>query len=186
MALLLVCATPALGQSGNAEAGKAKAEVCGSCHGADGNATLPGVPSLAQQPAMHTFLQLVQFRAKRRADPQMSPFAEKLSDRDMQDIAAYFAAQKAKPGEFKADETKAALGKKTLEASFCGSCHMPELQGQNQIPRLAGQNYDYLVKQLRGMKAGTRRDFDGTMVSAAQVLSDQDIENLSHYLASMK
>lgn len=168
------------------EAGRAKAEVCVSCHGPSGNATLPGLPSLAAQPAMHTFLQLVQFRAKRRVDVQMAPFAEKLSDRDMQDIAAYFAAQKPAPGTHAADNAKAAAGKKTLEANYCGSCHMPDLSGQNQIPRLAGQNFQYLVKQLRGLKDGSRRDFDGTMASAAQVLSDNDIENLAHYLASMK
>ena len=63
---------------------------------------------------------------------------------------------------------------------------MHDLSGQNQVPRLAGQNYAYLVKQMRGLKDGSRRDIDGTMASAAQALSDQDIENLAHYLAGMK
>ncbi len=168
------------------EAGRAKAEVCVACHGPNGNAVLPGVPSLAAQPAMHTFLQLVQFREKRRRDPQMSPFAEKLTDRDMQDIGAYFAAQKAAPSSFVVDANKAAIGRKLLEAHHCGSCHMPDLSGQNQIPRLAGQNVEYLVKQMRGLKDGSRRDIDGTMASAAQALSEQDIDNLAHYLASVK
>ncbi len=157
-----------------------------ACHGLNGNAVLPGVPSLAAQPAMHTFLQLVQFREKRRRDPQMSPFAEKLTDRDMQDIGAYFAAQKAAPSSFVVDANKAAIGRKLLEAHHCGSCHMPDLSGQNQIPRLAGQNVEYLVKQMRGLKDGSRRDIDGTMASAAQALSEQDIDNLAHYLASVK
>lgn len=168
------------------EAGRGKSEVCVACHGANGNATLPGVPSLAAQPAMHTFLQLVQFRENRRRDAQMSPFAEKLTDRDMQDIGAYFAAQKVVPSRFVADAGKAAAGRKLLEAHHCGSCHMPDLSGQNQIPRLAGQNVEYVVKQLRGLKDGSRRDIDGTMASAAQALSDQDIENLAHYLATVK
>ncbi len=167
-------------------AGRAKAEVCVACHGPNGNAVLPGVPSLAAQPAMHTFLQLVQFREKRRRDPQMSPFAEKLTDRDMQDIGAYFAAQKAAPSSFAVDANKAATGRKLLEVHHCGSCHMPDLSGQNQIPRLAGQNVEYLVKQMRGLKDGSRRDIDGTMASAAQALSEQDIDNLAHYLASVK
>lgn len=183
---LLSCALPLLSHAADVEAGRAKSAVCAACHGVDGNATLPGVPSLAAQPAMHTFLQLVQFRAKRRDDPQMAVFAEKLSDGDMRDIAAYFAAQKAKAADYKADAAKAALGKQALEANYCGSCHMPDLSGQNQMPRLAGQSYDYLVKQLRGLKAGTRRDIDGSMASAAQVLSEQDIDNISQYLAAMK
>jgi len=170
----------------DAEAGRAKAEVCVACHGPGGNATLPGVPSLAAQPAMHTFLQLVQFRAKRRVDVQMAPFAEKLSDGDMRDLAAYFAAQKPAGPAFTADPAKAALGRKLAEAHHCGSCHLPDLSGQNQIPRLAGQDFQYLVKQLRGLKDGSRRDIDGTMASAAQALSEQDIDNLSHYLAALK
>jgi cytochrome c553 len=168
------------------EAGARKAEACVSCHGTNGNATLPGVPSLAAQPAMHTFLQLIQFREKRRRDLQMSPFAEKLTDRDMQDIGAYFAAQKPAAQGFTADAAKAATGRKLLEMHYCGSCHAPDLSGQHQIPRLAWQNFEYLIRQMRGLRDGSRRDIDGTMASAAQALSDQDIENLAHYLASLK
>lgn len=170
----------------DATAARAKAEVCVACHGPGGNATLTGMPSLAAQPVLHTFLQLVQFREKRRRDAQMTPVAETMSDRDMQDVAAYFAAQKALPRLFTADAAKAAAGQKLLDAHYCGSCHLPDLSGQNQIPRLAGQDFQYLVRQLKGLKDGSRRDIDGTMASAAQALSDQDIDHLAHYLAGLK
>lgn len=183
-AVALLVSGNAFAADADAEAGRGKAEVCVACHGPGGNATLPGVPSLAAQPALHTFLQLVQFREKRRRDAQMSPFAEKLSDRDMRELGAYFAAQKPAAPAFQADAVKAAAGRKVLDAQYCGSCHMPDLSGQQQIPRLAGQDFQYLVKQMRGLKDGSRRDIDGTMASAAQALSDQDIENLAHYLAS--
>lgn len=167
------------------ETGRRKAVTCIPCHGPGGNATQPGVPSLAAQPAMHTYFQLIQFREKRRIDPQMSPYAARLSDRDMQDMAAYFAAQPAAPPAFRADPLKAAAGRKTAELHHCGSCHLPALTGQNHIPRLAGQNFAYLIKQLRGFKHGTRPDIDGTMSMAAQPLSEQDIENLGHYIAGL-
>ena len=173
-------------RAADVQAGARKAEPCVACHGPNGNATLPGVPSLAAQPELYTFLQLVQFREKRRRDAQMAPFAEQLSDRDMQDIGAYFAVRKMVASKFQADAVKAAAGRKVLDMHRCNSCHMPDLSGQQQIPRLAGQNYEYLVKHLRGLKDGSRRDIDGTMASAAQALSEQDIENLAHYLASMK
>ena len=51
---------------------------------------------------------------------------------------------------------------------------------------LAGQQFEYLRTQLRGFKAGTRFDMDGNMTSAAQSLSDADIELLADYLAGMK
>lgn len=66
------------------------------------------------------------------------------------------------------------------------ACHGPALMGQQHIPRLAGQQREYLRTQLRGFKAGTRFDMDGNMTSAAQALSDADIETLVDYLAGTK
>ena len=54
------------------------------------------------------------------------------------------------------------------------------------MPRLAGQDLDYLLKLLRGFKAQTASDLDGTMTTAAQPLSAEDVENLAHYLASRR
>ncbi len=71
-------------------------------------------------------------------------------------------------------------------ANHCGSCHMPDYSGQKHIPRLAGLEYDYLVKQLRGFKTGARPDIDGTMASAAQPLSEQDIADIAGYLAGLR
>ena len=65
------------------------------------------------------------------------------------------------------------------------SCHAPQLQGQKQVPRLAGQSIEYSVVQLRNIRSGTRVDMDGTMGSAARGLSDEDIEVLAIYAASL-
>ncbi len=59
------------------------------------------------------------------------------------------------------------------------------LSGQNQIPRLTGLPRDYLVTQLRGYKAQTRADTDLSMTMSAQPLTDDDIENLAHFIASV-
>jgi len=53
------------------------------------------------------------------------------------------------------------------------------------VPLLAGQDLAYLLKLLRGFKARTASDLDGTMTMAAQPLSAEDVENLAHYLASV-
>ena len=114
----------------------------------------------------------------------MSPFAEKLTDADMKDIAAYFAAQKPAEPTLVPDEAKVVAGKAVAQRNFCGSCHTNTFAGQKHIPRLAGQHYEYLVKELRGFKTGARPDIDGTMASAAQPLSENDITNVAHYLAT--
>ncbi|HEY7253447.1 MAG TPA: c-type cytochrome, partial [Methylomirabilota bacterium] len=86
VAASLLAATAA--SAADPEAGRAKAEVCAACHGPDGNATIPGTPSLAGQPAYFTHWQLIKYRDGRRKDSQMTPLAEKLTDADMADLAA--------------------------------------------------------------------------------------------------
>jgi cytochrome c553 len=178
-------ATAAPTRAADPEAGRHKAEPCKSCHGADGNSTIPGTPSLAGQPTFFTHWQLIKYRDRRRKDPQMSPFAANLSDADMADLAAFYAAQRPLPRPAATDSSKVATGRQLAEQHHCVSCHRPGLVGYEQVPRLAGQDLTYLVKLLRGFKAQTAGDLDGTMTTAAQPLSDADIENLAHYMATL-
>ena len=68
----------------------------------------------------------------------------------------------------------------------CTQCHGAALKGQQHIPRLAGQQAEYLKVQLRGFKAGARFDMDGQMTSAAQALSEADITALADYMAGLE
>ncbi|HEX6776257.1 MAG TPA: c-type cytochrome [Methylomirabilota bacterium] len=183
LALLATIGAPA--HAADVEAGKRKAEACGACHGVDGNATIPGTPSLAGQPVYFTHWQLIKYRDGRRKDAQMSPFAKNLTDTDMADLAAYYAAQRPLPRPATTDPAKVAEGKRLAMFHHCASCHRPDLSGQQQVPRLAGQDYEYLLRLLRGFKAKTASDLDGTMTMAAQPLREEDLENLVQYLASL-
>lgn len=163
-----------------------KAEACVACHGANGNSTNEVVPSLAGQPKQFITTQLVMFREGNRKDPQMSPLAANLSNADINDFGTYFSAQKPAPPRQITVPDKIAAGRLLAERNHCVSCHGPALMGQQHIPRLAGQQRAYLRTQLKGFKAGTRFDMDGNMTSAAQALSDTDVEILADYLAGMK
>jgi cytochrome c553 len=167
------------------EAGRRKAEPCAACHGPDGNATIPGTPSLAGQPVFFTHWQLIKFRDGRRKDAQMSPFATNLTDADMADLAAFYAAQKPRARGSPVDPAKAAAGRELVVRHHCSSCHMPNLEGQKQVARLAGQDLEYLLKLLRGFKAQTASDLDGAMTMAAQPLTAEEIESLAHYIAGL-
>ena len=167
------------------EAGRRKSAPCAACHGADGNATLPGTPSLAGQPVFFTHWQLIKYRDGRRKDAQMSPFAVNLTDEDMADLAAFYAAQPTKARGSAVDPARAAAGQALVGRHHCTSCHMPTLAGQQQVPRLAGQDLQYLLKLLRGFKDRTASDLDGTMTMAAQPLTPDEVESLAHYLASL-
>jgi len=167
----------------DAEAGRQKAGVCAACHGEGGNSTNPQVPSIAQQPAQFVSTALFMFREGNRKDPQMTPMAANLSNTEMNDLAAFFAAQKAAPPSHKSNPENAKAGPALAQKFNCTQCHGPGLLGQQHIPRLAGQQFEYLRTQLRGFKATTRADIDGNMTSAAQALSDKDIEVLVDFIA---
>lgn len=183
---LLVVGFPLLaGGFGDVEAGRRKAEVCAPCHGADGNSTTPEVPSLAGQPPLYTYYQLLLFQQQQRVSAQMAPVVASLSRQDMQDLAAYYAVQTPAVPPPPRDPAKAEVGRRLVKAHYCDSCHAPGLVGQKHIPRLAGQHYAYLVTQLRAYKTQQRTDLDGTMTIVAQPLSNEEIEALAEYLASL-
>ncbi|MEO5862860.1 MAG: cytochrome c [Burkholderiales bacterium] len=90
-ALLLATAADA----GDLEAGKKKAaEVCAACHGPDGNSPAPDFPKLAGQHADYMVSTLKKYKNGKRVNPIMMGMAAMLSDQDMQNVAAYYAAQK--------------------------------------------------------------------------------------------
>ena len=185
MLVAFLAAIEAPAPAADVEAGRRKAEACASCHGPDGNATISGMPSLAGQPVFFTHWQLIKFRDGRRKDAQMSPVAKDLTDTDMADLAAYYATQTARPRPATTDPARVAEGKRLAITHHCASCHRPDLTGQQQVPRLAGQDYEYLLRLLRGFKAKTASDLDGTMTMAAEPLRDEDIVSLVHFLANL-
>jgi len=162
-----------------------KAEACLACHGSGGNSTDPAMPSLAGQPAKFISLQLFMFREGNRKDPQMTPMAANLSNAEMNELAAYFSKQKPAAPSHKTAPENAAAGRHLTEQHHCVQCHGSALLGLQHIPRLAGQQFAYLRAQLRGFRAKTRADFDGNMTSAAELLSEKDIEILADYLSGL-
>jgi cytochrome c553 len=125
------------------------------------------------------------FQEGRRSDPQMSPMAKDLTRDEMRELSDYFAKQKPPPQPFKVDAAKAKLGRAKADETLCTMCHLGGFAGQNEIPRIAGQHYAYIVKQLSDFKTRQRTNDAGNMTSVANTLSPQDIDNLAHYLTGL-
>lgn len=181
----LLCLLPSLAAAQDAAAGKAKAAVCGACHGADGNSTIPQNPILAGQTARYLYLQLRDFKEGKRKDPVMSPMAANLTKQDMFDLAAYFSTQKPNGQGSKGDASKVAAGKKVADDALCPMCHLGGFSGQNEVPRVAGQHYEYALKQLIDFKNKHRTNDAGNMTAVVRTISDEDLAAVAAYAASL-
>jgi cytochrome c553 len=91
LAVLLFVA-PTLAEAGDAAAGRRKAVACQACHGLDGLSKLPEAPHLAGQPERYLVKSLDEYRSGARSNELMSIAAKTLSDQDVADLAAYYAA----------------------------------------------------------------------------------------------
>ena len=183
--LALSLLLPAAAFAQDAAAGKTNAAVCGACHGADGNSTIPQNPILAGQTARYLYLQLRDFKEGKRKDPVMSPMAANLSKQDMFDLAAYYSTQKPNGQGSKGDASKVAAGKVVADNALCPMCHLGGFIGQNEVPRVAGQHYEYALKQLLDFKNKRRTNDAGNMTAVLRTISDEDLAAVAAYAASL-
>lgn len=178
---------------GNAEAGAAKAAVCAACHGPGGNSAMPEWPKLAGQHSAYIARQLAFFKADIRKDPVMSAQAKPLTEQDMKDLGAYFAAQAPKPGVGSPDAVKVAeklyrAGDTSRGLPACLACHGPQGAGNAgaKYPRIGGQHSKYTAKALRDLRALAGAPIPDVNVQAmatvAGKLTDAEIEALASYL----
>lgn len=178
--------SPSIVSAADIEAGKSISQTCVACHGPGGNSITPGVPSISGNAAQAISMQLYNYREGNRKNPQMSPMAENLTNREMNDLAAYFASEKVAAPTHKASAESIKLGPALAQQYNCTQCHGPALKGIQHIPRLAGQQYDYLLTQMQGFKARTRYDMDGNMSSAFSLVKESDLTLLADYIAGLE
>ena len=172
-------------QAPDAGAAPPKAAICAACHGPEGKSADPAYPILAGQSSRYMYLELRDFQEGRRTNDQMTPMVAGMTRDEMRELADFFSRQKPPPQTFAADPAKAALGKAKADETLCTMCHLGGFAGQNEVPKVAGQHYAYIVKQLTDFKARTRTNDAGSMTSVANTLSAQDIENLANYLVGL-
>lgn len=179
---------------GNADAGKAKAVTCGACHGADGNSLAPTFPKLAGQHASYLLKQMQDIKSGARSVPTMAGQLDALAQKDLEDIAAYFASQKRTPGAAK--EELVALGESVYRAGVrdkgiaaCTACHSPTGAGNGpaRYPSLSGQYADYIAVQLRAFRNDERTNDGDTRImrDVAARLSDRELDAVASYASGL-
>lgn len=160
--------------------------ACLACHGRDGQSRSPETPSLGGQPAFFLVAQLFLFREGRRGNAPMNEVARTLTDDDLRAFADAIAklpppAQPADPP----DPDRFVRARALARRQHCGICYDPDFSGRNQVPRLANQREDYLLKAMREYKSGARIGYGGAMAEELVPLSDEDLQDLAHFLAHL-
>tara|TARA_R110000868_G_scaffold158036_1_gene385741 strand:+ start:7252 stop:7824 length:573 start_codon:yes stop_codon:yes gene_type:complete len=168
-----------------------QASTCAQCHGDKGSAfaTLAG-----QQPA-YFIKRVLHFREQGRkgSNDVMANAAVGLSNADIKQLAAYFAKQKPVLGDSKVDRLTEGRnlflgGNLRYHIPACASCHTPTGAGNNAagVPRIAGQNPDYIAQQLHAFRRDERHSsHHGAMSGVAKKLTDDEIQVLANFIAGL-
>jgi cytochrome c553 len=161
--------------------------TCFACHGEKGQSQLPEVPSLGAQPAFYTLVELVMFRDKLRITEPMNEMTKGLSDDDLRAISDIIAKlPPPTPVSDTPDPARMAKGQALAQQNRCNFCHQTNFQGLDNVPRLAGQREDYLLKALRSYKDNSRRGYDAQMSEVVYAMKDEDFVDLAYFLARVK
>ena len=159
-------------------------QLCAACHGDKGNSQMPGSPSLAGQPRVFIENQLVMIREGLREVAQMKGLLADMKDEEFTALAKYFSQQKIQPQTIARDTSKVTRGAVLSQRGQCGSCHLPDYSGREQMPRLAGQREDFLLSSMKEFRDGRATGRDTIMAATLRGLSDVDLTDLAHYLAT--
>ncbi|MCH8493182.1 MAG: cytochrome c4 [Idiomarina sp.] len=183
--------------TGDAEAGQEKSVTCAACHGQTGNSATGDFPNIAGQHNKYLVKQLMDYRLgaqtngeRGRHNVLMADQVINLSDQDIYDLAAFYAAQEHALGSVDEDIVAEAQrlflgGDEERGITSCAACHGPGGFGMGlaAFPMLQGQHAQYTADQLKQFRSGERNnDPNGMMRDIATRLTDRDIEILSQYI----
>jgi cytochrome c553 len=157
------------------EAGRAVANMCRTCHGLDGYARIPIAPHIGGERASYLAGQLRAFRSGEREHEMMSIVAAGLSDAQIENVAAWYAAHTATAVPPQGFDAEAA-------PDSCAACHGADgIAVVEDAPNLAGEDTIYLETQLKAFRSGKRQH--EVMSAIAAELDDTEIRAVSEWYA---
>ncbi|OIR12300.1 cytochrome c-552 precursor [mine drainage metagenome] len=174
------------------QAPKLERQLCSVCHGRGGTTSSELFPQLAGEPAPYFINQMKAFRDKSRTEENAKRFmwgiSSRLSDDDIQQLAAFYEAQSPVHLGKISDQAKYDLGRRIFTEGHaekgvppCKVCHGEKGEGKEATPRLGGQHEEYLKRQLK-VFYGNERPAATAMHEVVKGLSEEDIEAIAQYL----
>jgi cytochrome c553 len=174
----------------NIDNGKKIYPLCASCHMKNGWGKIDGsFPVIAGQHRNVLIKQLSDIRDKNRENPTMYPFTDPAvigGSQGISDVTAYIAAMDKDPVPGVGPGKNLDLAKKLYQKQ-CSQCHGEQGQGNNDafFPSLKGQHYAYLLRQLKWIRDGYRKNANPAMVTEVKVLSDNELDAVADYLSRL-
>ncbi|MFN7087993.1 MAG: c-type cytochrome [Burkholderiales bacterium] len=160
---------------GDPAAGEPLTAVCGGCHGVRGVSSDAATPTLAGQDAQYLVDAIKAYRTSRKRE-SMRVYVTGLSDKDIENIAAFYSVQKSKPAE-KGQTIVQDLTEK------CNRCHGSDKDSPApDVPKIRGQDRDYLIMALRAYRDDKRES--STMHKMSLPYSDSIIESVASFYAN--
>ena len=195
LAVLGSIASPVQG-AGDPRAGQSKSALCAACHGLHGNSVNTQWPKLAGQHESYLLRQLTLFKSEQRDGAVMAAMVAALNEQDLADVAAFYAAQRLKPGV--TDQGLYARGRKIYLAGnedsgvpACTACHGATGRGNpaSGYPALGGQHASYVATTLKAFRLGAVWGVDDeaneVMSLVADELTDAEIEAVAAYIQGL-
>lgn len=168
--------------------GESLFEACAACHGTGGAGLADGtVPAIAAQHHDVVTQQLINFRYNRSWDLRMENVTDKhhlSGPQDIADVAAYVSAMAVTHASDHGGGQYLQHGAEVY-ANFCRSCHGSVAEGSERYPRLAGQHYEYLLRQMQDMSKGRRHSFQTDHMSLFEPLEPTDLAGVADYLSRL-
>ena len=185
--LLIFIALIVISAGASAETLQERIAPCLACHGETGKSEIENTPSLgAQQPA-YVLIQLYMFREKLRTFDIMNEMAKDLTDDDLRTFSDYIGTlKKPLPPDDAGDPARIQRAQVLAQQRRCNACHNTDYVGRDNIPRIANQREDYLVKTMREYKDNSRHGYDATMADVLQPVTDEQIVDLAYYIARVR
>lgn len=178
----------ALELKGDPTRGEEAYEVCGACHLPNGAGRPDGTfPQLAGQHSTVLIKQIADIRAGRRDNPIMYPFAVTLIDpQELADVSAYLQTLPIPTGNGQGPGTDLATGERLYKRD-CVQCHGDQGQGNVEkfYPVLAGQHYEYMLRQIRDIAALRRRNANPDMVKVVKAYKDEELQAVVDYMSRL-
>ena len=171
------------------EPGATKALTCSACHGMAGQSPSSSMPIIAGILPAYFKKAIEDYATGKRPSPEMEPYAKMVRELGVDDVGAYFAAQKRQPTSIPADAAAAARGK--AAAAQCAVCHGPDGRGDPAkiIPDLRGQPEGYLRHQMLLFKADTRSPGDANLKALKALMKtipDETLGDLAAYFSGVR